>query len=262
MTAEAVVTDQPATCAPSSLALPTALVDGLAKGEQLASILEQLVAASPAGAMLPSERDLAQRYDVARMTVRGAIGTLEARGLVHRIQGQGTFVTEPRLAKPVRLTSFSEDMRVRGMTPTSLVLSQELVPSDPAIGAALRRATSEPVVRIQRVRLGDGQPIALERTHLPAARFPGLERVALDHASLYAILADRYGCEVVAATQRIAAVRLTAAEAHLLHADPEGPALRIERLAVDRRDQPVEFVRSLYPGDRYEFHTEQRRTTA
>jgi DNA-binding GntR family transcriptional regulator len=139
------------------------------QGEQLQEILEQAVARAEPGTLLPSERELAERYGVARMTVRTAIG-----GLVYRLQGQGTFVAQPRITQPAALTSFSEDMTARGMTASPIVLAHETVGASSAIARALKLPEGAPIVRLERVRCGDGQPIAVERAHLPAWRFRGV----------------------------------------------------------------------------------------
>lgn len=239
---------------------PTPL-SGANKGRRLQELLEDIVATSEPGERLPSERELASRHGVARMTVRGAIDQLVRDGLVHRVQGQGTYVSEPRVAQSASLTSFSEDMAARGMVPSSIVLAQEVVPAVPAVALPLEVSEGEPIVRIERIRQGDGDPIALERTHLPARRFAGLDKVALNERSLYEVLHDEYGCELGTSEQRIAAVALNDAEAHLLHADTDTPALRIERVTRDTAGSPVEFVRSVYRGDRFELHTEQHRSS-
>lgn len=195
------------------------------------------------------------------MTVRHAVRNLQAQGLVHRVQGLGTFISPPRLAQPVSLSSFTEDLRARGIAPSSLLLAHDVVPAGEELAPALEIAPSDQVVRIDRVRLGDGEPIAIERAHLPLRRFPGLDRVELTEGSLYELLADRYGCIIGSSRQRIAAVSLTAADAHLLHTQPMTPALRIERITRSSDDTVIEVARSLYRGDRYELHTEQRRGT-
>lgn len=235
------------------------VVSGARKGEQLQELLEEQVEASEPGQRLPSERRLAEQYGVARMTVRGVLDRLAAQGLVHRAQGQGTFVSEARVAQPSTLTSFTEDMRARGLRPTSIVLAQEVVPAPQAVAVRLELAPGTPLVRVERVRRGDDVPVALERTHLPARRFPGLEDADLATTSLYETLASEYGCELATSEQRIGAISLTHAEAHLLHTDRHAPALRIERVTRDRDGTVVEFVRSIYRGDRFEMHTEQHR---
>lgn len=236
--------------------------EGGRKGERLQEILEEFVAANDAGQRLPSERELASRYGVARMTARGALDALAAQGLVHRVQGQGTFVSAPKLAQPSVLTSFTEDMAARGMTARSIVLGQEIVPASGAIALRLEIPAGQPIVRLERVRTGDDDPIALERSHLPARRFAGLEEHDLTAESLYEVLERHYGCVLATSVQRIASVPLSDAEAHLLHASPSSPALRIERVTRDTEGAAVEFVRSVYRGDRFELHTEQHRVTS
>lgn len=237
----------------------TTSLSGANKGRRLQEILEEIVAGSEPGERLPSERELATRFGVARMTVRGAIDQLVRVGLAHRVQGQGTFVSEPRIAQSSSLTSFSEDMAARGMVPSSIVLIQEVVPAPAGIALPLELSKNEEIIRIERIRQGDGEPIALERTHLPARRFPGLEQAPIAERSLYEMLTHDYACELGTSEQRIAAVALSDAEAHLLHTDTDTPALRIERVTRDLQGRPIELVRSIYRGDRFELHTEQHR---
>src|SRR5918999_1771719 len=151
--------------------LPARLSAQRPKGEQLEEILEGYIATLAPGTALPSERVLAQRYRVARATVSQAIEGLAVRGLVYRVHGSGTFVAEPRFRQPETLTSFSEDMRARGMLPGSAVLRQEVVPAGEIIARQLEVEPGTPTVQIERVRTADGEPMALERTYLPAERF-------------------------------------------------------------------------------------------
>jgi GntR family transcriptional regulator len=234
-------------------------LSGEAKAEQLSDILENFVVTSPPGTRLPSERKLAERYGVARMTVRQAISSLAAKGMVRRARGQGTFVAPPRLTQPATLTSFTEDMAARGMRARSLVLVQEVVPASAIVAERLELPVNEPVIRLERIRFGDGDPVAVERAHLPAERFAGLERANLERNSLYRILTERWNCALDSSEQRVAAVALAPAEAHLLRTENGRPALRIERVTRDTGQRPVEYVRSLYRGDRYELHSRARR---
>ena len=119
-----------------------------------------------------------------------------------------------------------------------------------------------PVVHLERVRTADGEPMALERTHLPAQRLPGLESADLRDASLYELLERRWGVRVAQADQWASVVRLTAEEAALLQVAPDQPALLFQRLTRDPSGAPIEYVRSLYRGDRYEVHTRLERLDA
>src|SRR5260370_640545 len=115
------------------------------------------------GMMLPSERQLCDTYGIARMTVRQAISNLVIEGLLTRTQGRGTFVARPRLRQSLsRLTSFSEDMRDRGLLGTTRLLAREEMPASPEIASALAIAVGAPVLQIQRLRSGNGHPMAVE----------------------------------------------------------------------------------------------------
>ncbi|HEV8163596.1 MAG TPA: GntR family transcriptional regulator [Actinomycetota bacterium] len=240
-------------------ALPPRLSARRPKGEQLQEILEGVVGALDPGAVLPSERLLAQRYGVARATVTQAIDGLAARGLVYRVQGSGTFVAEPKFRQPLTLTSFTEDMRARGMTPGSVVRGQAIVPASEVVARHLALVPGTPVVHLERVRTADGEPMALERTHLPAQRLPGLEDADLTDTSLYELLERKWGVRVAEADQWASVVRVSEEEAALLHVSAEQPALLFQRVTRDPAGTPVEYVRSLYRGDRYEVHTRLER---
>jgi GntR family transcriptional regulator len=239
--------------------LPPRLSARRPKGEQLQEILEGVVGALDPGAVLPSERLLAQRYGVARATVTQAIDGLAARGLVYRVQGSGTFVAEPKFRQPLTLTSFTEDMRARGMTPGSVVRGQAIVPASEVVARHLALVPGTPVVHLERVRTADGEPMALERTHLPAQRLPGLEDADLTDTSLYELLERKWGVRVAEADQWASVVRVSEEEAALLHVSAEQPALLFQRVTRDPAGTPVEYVRSLYRGDRYEVHTRLER---
>jgi GntR family transcriptional regulator len=239
--------------------LPPRLSARRPKGEQLQEILEGVVGALDPGAVLPSERLLAQRYGVARATVTQAIDGLVSRGLVYRVHGSGTFVAEPKFRQPLTLTSFTEDMRARGMTPGSLVRSQAIVPASEVVARHLALVPGTLVVHLERVRTADGEPMALERTHLPAQRLPGLEDADLTDASLYELLERKWGVRVAEADQWASVVRLGEEEAALLHVSASQPALLFQRVTRDPAGTPVEYVRSLYRGDRYEVHTRLER---
>jgi len=119
-----------------------------------------------------------------------------------------------------------------------------------------------PVVHLERVRTADGEPMALERTHLPASRLPGLESADLTDASLYELLERRWGVRMADADQWASVVKLTDEEAALLQVAPDQPALLFQRLTRDPGGTPVEYVRSLYRGDRYEVHTRLERRSS
>ena len=207
------------------------------------------------GESLPPERELASLTGLSRVTVRRAVQTLVEAGRLVQRRGSGTFVA-PRVEKVEQalslLTSFSEDMARRGKAGRSLWLSR--APSPSAItssgdGACTAR---DRVARLERVRTADGVPLAIERASLSTAILPDPEVVG---SSLYAVLAER-GLRPVRAVQRISAASLGAADAGLLGVPAGAATLRIERMSYLPSGRVVEFTRSLYRGDAYDFAAE------
>jgi GntR family transcriptional regulator len=239
--------------------LPRRLADGRPKGEQLREILEAHAAALAPGSPLPSERELAERYGVARMTVRGEIERLTSEGVIYRAHGRGSFVAEPRVAQAMTLTSFTEDMRGRGMEPSSTVVAQELVEAGEALAARLEVRPRSAILRLDRVRLADGIAMAFEQAYLPAARFPGIEDADFAGVSLFEVLAERWGVELGDADQRVVATAIEGEEAALLEVREGQPGLRFSTLARDSDGAPVYYAVSLYRGDRYEIELRQVR---
>lgn len=213
-----------------------------------------------AGDRVPSERELTERFGVSRMTARQALGELETQGYLYRVQGKGTFVATPKLEQPlVALTSFTEDMRRRGLEPGAQVLAAEEVPAGRRVAGGLDIPETAAVFRLERLRLAGGEPMALEAAHVPSSRCPGILDTQFGERSFYQILAETYGLRLVRATQSLESVAATAYEAEMLKVREGAPLLLLERVSRDEADRPVEYVRSLYRGDRYRFIVELSR---
>jgi GntR family transcriptional regulator len=244
---------------PDSLGGSPGAGKGAGKGAALQEILEVYIGELEPGSLLPSERDLAERFGVARMTVRGQLERMLHRGLIYRQRGRGTFVAERRLAHTEHLTSFSEDMEARGLRPGARLLSAGTMRASGGLAARLEISAGSRIVVVRRVRTADDEPMAVEVAHLPAHRFPGLAEQDLTSASLYDVLANRYGVHIREANQRVRVVELEADEAALLGTHAGAPAFRIERTTRDADGVVVEFTTSLYRGDRYEVLMHARR---
>jgi len=239
--------------------LPRRLPTDGPKGRALREILEALVAERPPGSALPSERELAERFGVARMTVRGEIERLTAEGLIYRLHGRGTFVAEPRVAQAVTFSSFSEDMRARGLEPGSTVRSQELTEADGFLAGVLAVVPGAPLLRLDRVRTADDRSMAVELAFLPTERFPGVDGVDFTDASLFEVLAGHFGVRLREADQRVVAVQIEGDDAVALEVDEGAPGLRFYTLARNDEGMPVYYATSLFPGDRYEVELRQVR---
>lgn len=203
-------------------------------------------------AAIPSERELMATYGVSRATVRKAIDALVTDGLLHRVHGRGTFVSTPRLESRLHLASFSQDMRRRGLEPSTRLLSVELdvPPSD--VAKALDLPADGTAWRLDRVRLADGRPVALENGWYPRALLPGLDRHDLG-GSLYELFADVFDLPIDAAEQTLWGETADAATAHRLDAPLNTPLLVFRRVSSSG-GRPLEHVVSRYRGDRYQLH--------
>lgn len=213
--------------------------------------LRELIAASRIGERLPSERELSLRWGVARMTIRHAMDALVAEGLVERRHGSGTYVIPQPLVRLLGLTSFTEDMRERGLTPSSRLLAFE---SRPALGSVVTQLGLQPgerVVTFTRLRLGSGQAMALETVWIPARLVPGLAPDDLA-GSLYELLARRYRIVPGAATVTIEPVLPEAPTRELLTIGPEQPCLRLRMVDSDTRGRVIMVADCIYRGDTYQ----------
>ena len=215
------------------------------------------------GQRIPSERQLAQQLGISRMTVRQALLELVQEAVLMRRHGRGTFVADRKIEQGLlELSSFSEDMRRRGMQPGARLLEMHVQQADPRVQRALGLESDLRVLVLRRLRLADGVPMALETSHLPCALVPEVPREYVASGSLYDYLERVLGIELSYARQTLEPVVAGEAEARVLGVEPGCPLLLMERTTYSRGGQPVEFVRSLYRGDRYKFYVELRRRPA
>ncbi len=206
------------------------------------------------GDALPSERELSDTVGISRVTVRKSLDILLREGLLSRRHGSGTYIA-PRIEQPAALLAgFSADMANRGQAPGSVWLEKATGLPTPDEAMTLGLAPGQAVHRIARVRTADGEPLAIERAVIPAQYLPSLSDLG---ASLYAALEAR-GARPVRGLQRLQASLATPQEAKLLSLPAGAAILRIERRGFLANGAAVEFTRSAYRGDRYDFVTEVR----
>jgi GntR family transcriptional regulator len=204
------------------------------------------------GQALPSERELARRLDLSRVTVRKALAGLVEDGVLTQRHGAGTFVSE-RIVKPLsKLTSFTGDLRARGLNPRSVFMERGVGEVTPEEAMALNLSPGALVVRLYRLRYGSDEPLAIERTAVPHDIVQDPEMIV---DSLYEVL-ESLDCRPVRALQRLRAVNFNAEQARLLDV-PEGSAgLALERRTFIADGRLVEYTRSWYRGDAYDFVAE------
>lgn len=223
--------------------------------------VRDLVNGLEVGDALPAERLLATELSVSRMTLRRAIDDLVREGLVTRRQGAGTYVAEPKVAHSLGATSFSQDMRERGLVPSSRTLSIEEQHAGPQLARRLAVSPATRVVRIVRLRLADGAPMAIETLHVPNDVLGPRLATELENRSFYDLLASN-GVQIDHGTQTIEPTVTDERESELLEVPLHSPAFLFERATFDAQDRAIEFVRSVYRGDRYKLTAELGRVAS
>ncbi len=240
--------------------------------KQVSVVLTNLIedGSLAAGSSLPPERELAQALGLARVTIRSAYQTLLENRLVERRHGSGTYICErpKKISQPLwQLTSFSQDMIARGKVPGVRILSGGIGQPSPEEAFQLGISMQDLVVRVERLRLADDMPMAIERAVVPqrllgaatlsaAGQETELAQAVLSGAlSLYTAL-EQHGYKPVRALQRLTAVVLDPVNARLLGVADKAAALQMERVSRTQTDRIVEYTRSLYRGDAYDFIAE------
>lgn len=202
---------------------------------------------------IPSVRELAATHDVSIMTVRQSLAALQADGLIYSIPGSGTYVAGEKLSKKLVFISFSEEIREKGMKPTSKIIKAEKVEvNERKLAEILQIPVGDFAYRIKRVRLADGIPLAIEDTHVPCDNAPGLLDQNLK-GSLYEIFKDIYEKPVLKADSSISPLLINKEQAALLQAPLNTPSLMFTLTGFDKRGLTMEHCVSIKRGDQYDF---------
>ena len=201
---------------------------------------------------LPPERELAAEFGVSRITIRKAIEGLVSEGVLDTHHGSGTFVRTRVEKNFAQLTSFSEEMQARGMSPSSRWINRSAGRVSPEEALTMRASPGTRVYRFSRIRLADDSPMSIEYATVLASCLPALDSV--DH-SLYAALHET-GNRPVRALQRLSALLLNEEQAELLGASAGDAGLLVERVGYNESGTAIEFTQSYYRGDTYDFVAE------
>ncbi|WP_219463892.1 GntR family transcriptional regulator [Nonomuraea rhizosphaerae] len=206
------------------------------------------------GAAIPSERELCQRFGLSRMTVRQAVDHLVSEGRLHRVPGKGTFVARPKIELALQLTSFSDDMRARGMVPGSRDVDRRIVRASAHLAKELGIQPGEEVHFIERLRTADGEPLSIERAHIPVKLAPDLGEQDLSDKSLYNLLERKYGLVMDAGELTIDGGIADPSDADLLKLPRGGAVLLLQRRSFSG-GVCAELGVSTYRADRYQLRT-------
>lgn len=209
----------------------------------------------PPGSLLPPERGLAEHFGVSRVTLRRALTELESSGLIARISPRGWAVAGSRIGEPPNvLMSFSEMARSRGLRPGARMISSRLRPATIDEADSLGLAPGAELFELKRLRSMDDVPIMIDRTRIPTALAPRLDRGDFSTLSLYALLEERYGIRPTRARLSAEAVAADGHQARLLDLNPGEPLLRCNQVTEDQRGTRIELCEMTYRGDRYRLH--------
>jgi GntR family transcriptional regulator len=209
-----------------------------------------------AGAQLPSEDSLVERFKVSRTTVRKAIQNLIGAGVVEIRRGKGTFVAQPRITQELtELSGFVEDMKAVGRRATARLVDQRVVAATEIVARQLALATGTRVVRIQRVRLANGVAVSFDETFLPLDIGQKIITNDLESQPIFELLEQKYGIPLIDAEYKLEAVGAEAVVASALGVEAGSPIFLIERTSYRGAKQPIDYERLHYRGDMVRFVT-------
>jgi GntR family transcriptional regulator, N-acetylglucosamine utilization regulator len=204
------------------------------------------------GKPIPSEEDISRQLRVSRMTARQALKALCHLGVAYSQRGKGTFVSGIKMEKNIRqVLSFSQEMVARGARPRSRAITFELRAADSEVAEALRIRPKDPVYFLQRVRLDENVPMGVETAYLPQQLYPDLLEKYDPRTSLYQSISRLYGIDIVIADEIVEAALVGAEDARLIRVAKASPVFLFTRTSYLESGQPVEYVKSIFRGDRY-----------
>lgn len=236
---------------------PSAPTTAVPKYLEITGALRQELRREPEGVRLPAERELADRFGVSRMTLRQALEELEREGRVKRIRGSGTFTCRPKVVMGPTLTSFTEDMRARGLEPSARLLGFTRTTASEEVGQALGLPADAEVVWMERLRMADAEPMCVEIAQFPV-RYQRLLEEGDVEQSLHDLLRAQ-GVAPASLMRRVRAVSAGEREARLLGLALGEPTLEVLDVFTDGAGRPIQHARSRYRADRYEVWTSVER---
>jgi len=207
--------------------------------------------------LIPSEPELMATYEVSRVTVRQVLDMLVNDGLIYRQRGKGSFVASPTLEQSMaRIVSFTEDMQQRGLQPGTKVLRAGLISATEDVAKNLQVEPGTEMTHLERLRLANNEPMSIEESFLVHSMVKGVLQQDYVTRPLREIIKSTFGIQLVRARQVIRAILATQSMAHVLEIPINSPILFIERVSFSQYDQPIEFLRIYYRGDRYSLYSE------
>ncbi|WP_338232176.1 GntR family transcriptional regulator [Companilactobacillus muriivasis] len=223
--------------------------------EQLINQLTSYVQGLKPNAKLLSERQLADKYEVSRNTVRGALFDLETIGLVRRIHGKGTFVNRTNLDSDLSSCyKFGQQMRRLGRVPTTRIISFEKKEVNAYFAENMNLTDGEIIIKVERLRLADNEPMMFERTYLPLKYFPTLSVGMLQDQSMYDVFKDDFQEEVDYADEYFSSGVISEFDSKMMGLPEGAPCLLLKRKTYDLQNHLIEFTLSTARSDEFGYH--------
>jgi GntR family transcriptional regulator len=231
-------------------------------GQLMDALREQIKNNYKPNDKLLSEREIMKKYEVSRNTVREALSELEHIGYIYRQHGKGTFVANitDDTARIGDEYSFSEQMKTLGRKPETKILEMAELTANEYFSERLNIKLGDPVIKLKRLRLADGQPMMIDRTYLPAAKFDGLSIYELEtkQRSLYTVFLEDYGEKVRLADEMLSAGIISEADAKLLEVTPSSPGFMLRRTTYNHKNEIIEYTVSSARGDQFVYNIKYR----
>ncbi|MBM7624589.1 GntR family transcriptional regulator [Sporohalobacter salinus] len=203
---------------------------------------------------LPSERNLCEKYDISRATVRQAIQELEKEGYIYKQHGKGTFVSPEKFKQDLlEFYSFTEEMKKIGKEPTSKVIEFKKINSNKKLARKMDLDIGVKLYQFTRLRLADGEPMMLETSYLPYDRFPGITKEDLENNAMYDIFMNRFNVSFSQAEEIFQPVAAKQEEAEHLNIDPGIPSMRLKRITYEN-NEVIEYTVGIARGDKFKYH--------
>jgi GntR family transcriptional regulator len=207
--------------------------------------------------MIPSERELCEKNEISRMTVRQAIESLVNEGILYRKRGIGTFVSRQKVDQVlVKPTNFTADMLSIGMKPSSKTLRCGILSATKEIAKILKINDGDPVIELCRLRLANDKPMAVEQAFILQDAAKSILNTPMDNKSLYSVLKDECGLNIVLAKQTIQIAYSDQEFSRILNIKLDSPTFLMDRIDYLSDNRPIEYVKSYYRADRYKFTVE------
>jgi len=204
---------------------------------------------------LPTEKELCEKYNISRATVRQALKELENEDYIYKVQGKGTFVSPKRYQQDLlKFYSFTDEMKKLGKTPTSKVLKFDITVPNKKIARTLAISKNQKVYKFTRLRLADDEPMMLETTYIPYNLFKGITKENLEINPLYTILIEEFGVTFSKAEEIFRPTLMEKDEAEKLNYIEGAPAILLERITYNSSDQIIEYTKSVARGDKFKYH--------